>query len=101
MAPNRLTRGFLGVSGQDFAVRARREPECSRGGRMHHGLPGGLYASPGFCVNLDPDAHLAAVLRGHGVATLYMHDRDFRRFDFLTVHGPLDGHDAPRGCPSA
>lgn len=39
--------------------------------------------------NLVPDAHLAAVLRMHGVTTLYTHDRDFRKFDFLTVHDPL------------
>lgn len=39
--------------------------------------------------NLVPDAHLASVLRSHGVANLYTHDRDFRKFDFLTVHDPL------------
>jgi len=39
--------------------------------------------------NLVPDAHLAAVLSGHGVTTLYTHDRDFRKFDFLKVNDPL------------
>ena len=39
--------------------------------------------------NLVPDAHLAALLRLHGVRTLYTHDRDFRRFDFLDVRDPL------------
>lgn len=39
--------------------------------------------------NLVPDAHLATVLRTHGVKTLYTHDRDFRMFDFLTVRDPL------------
>ena len=39
--------------------------------------------------NLVPDAHLAALLRAHGVQTLYTHDRDFRRFDFLNVRDPL------------
>ena len=39
--------------------------------------------------NLVPDAHLAALLREHGVKTLYTHDRDFRRFDFLNVRDPL------------
>jgi toxin-antitoxin system PIN domain toxin len=39
--------------------------------------------------NLAPDAHLAAVLREHGVTTLYTHDRDFRKFDFLDVRDPL------------
>ncbi len=39
--------------------------------------------------NIVPDAHLAALLREHGVKTLYTHDRDFRRFDFLDVRDPL------------
>ena len=40
--------------------------------------------------NLVPDAHLAALLRLHGVGRLYTHDRDFRRFDFLDVRDPLE-----------
>lgn len=40
--------------------------------------------------NLVPDAHLAAVLRQHGVGTLYTRDRDFLRFDFLEIVDPLD-----------
>lgn len=39
--------------------------------------------------NLVPDAHLASLLRQHGVAKLYTHDRDFRKFTFLDVHDPL------------
>jgi toxin-antitoxin system PIN domain toxin len=39
--------------------------------------------------NLVPDAHLAALLREHGVRRLYTTDRDFRRFDFLEVTDPL------------
>ncbi len=39
--------------------------------------------------NLVPDAHLAAVLRQSGIATLYTHDRDFRKFAFLEVRDPL------------
>ena len=39
--------------------------------------------------NLVPDAHLAAVLRQHGVVKLYTHDKDFRKFDFLQVIDPL------------
>jgi toxin-antitoxin system PIN domain toxin len=37
-----------------------------------------------------PDAHLATLLRQHGVATLYTNDRDFRKFDFLTVRDPFE-----------
>jgi uncharacterized protein len=39
--------------------------------------------------NLVPDAHLAALLRQHGVRRLYTVDRDFRRFDFLEVMDPF------------
>lgn len=39
--------------------------------------------------NLVPDAHLAALLRQHGVKVLYTHDRDFRKFSFLDVRDPL------------
>ncbi len=40
--------------------------------------------------NLVPDAHLAALLRQHGVTTLYTNDKDFRKFDFLKVRNPFD-----------
>jgi toxin-antitoxin system PIN domain toxin len=39
--------------------------------------------------NLVPDAHLASVLRCNGIARLYTHDRDFRKFAFLDVRDPL------------
>ena len=39
--------------------------------------------------NLVPDAHLAVLLRQHGVRTLYTRDADFRRFDFLEVRDPF------------
>lgn len=40
--------------------------------------------------NLVPDAHLAALLRQHGVKTLYTHDKDFRKFAFLQARDPLN-----------
>ena len=40
--------------------------------------------------NLVSDAHLATVLRQHGVRRLYTADRDFRRFDFLEVRNPFE-----------
>lgn len=39
--------------------------------------------------NLVPDAQLASILIEHGVTTICTHDRDFRKFDFLTVRDPL------------
>lgn len=38
---------------------------------------------------LVPDVHQAALLRQHGVKTLYTRDRDFRRFEFLDVRDPF------------
>jgi len=40
--------------------------------------------------NLVPDAHLAALLRQHGVKTVCTHDADFRKFRFLDVLDPLE-----------
>ena len=39
--------------------------------------------------NLVPDSHLAALLRQHGVRTLFTHDRDFLKFPFLDVRDPF------------
>lgn len=38
--------------------------------------------------NLVPDAHLVALMRQHGVTTLWTHDRDFRKFDGIQVRDP-------------
>lgn len=40
--------------------------------------------------NLVPDAHLASILRQHGVSTLYTSNvEDFRRIGFPDAHNPL------------
>jgi uncharacterized protein len=39
--------------------------------------------------NLVPDAHLAALLKSHGVRVLYTRDRDFLKFPFLQVRDPF------------
>ena len=39
--------------------------------------------------NLVPDAHIATVLRQHGVRRIYTTDTDFRKFAFLEVINPL------------
>lgn len=36
-----------------------------------------------------PDAHLAALMREHGVTTIYTRDRDLRRFDGIRVQDPF------------
>lgn len=40
--------------------------------------------------NLVPDAHLATLLRHHGVNKLYSVDSDFRKFKFLKVINPFE-----------
>lgn len=35
------------------------------------------------------DAHIAALMRQHGVAAIYTRDRDFRRFDGIRVEDPF------------
>ena len=37
-----------------------------------------------------PDAHIAALMRQHGVSTIYTRDRDFRRFDGIRVEDPFE-----------
>jgi toxin-antitoxin system PIN domain toxin len=39
--------------------------------------------------NLVPDAHVAAILRQHGVKTFFTRDRDFLKFSFLDVRDPF------------
>lgn len=36
-----------------------------------------------------PDAHIATLMRQHGVGTIYTRDRDFRRFDGIKVEDPF------------
>lgn len=39
---------------------------------------------------LVPDAHIVALMAEHGVSTIWSNDRDFRKFDGITVRNPLD-----------
>ena len=36
-----------------------------------------------------PDAHVAALMRQHGVRVIYSRDRDFRRFEGIDVRDPF------------
>jgi len=46
--------------------------------------------------NLVPDAHLVALMREHGVSTIWSHDRDLRKFRGITVKDPFsEEHSAP------
>jgi toxin-antitoxin system PIN domain toxin len=49
-----------------------------------------LRTSGDHCRGNDvPDAHLAALMRQHGVRIIYTRDRDFRRFDGIEAHDPF------------
>jgi toxin-antitoxin system PIN domain toxin len=39
--------------------------------------------------NLVPDAHIVTLMRQHDVATIWSHDRDFRKFPGIKVRDPL------------
>lgn len=39
--------------------------------------------------NLVPDAHIVALMRQHGVSTIWSHDRDFRKFPGIRVRDPF------------
>lgn len=39
--------------------------------------------------DLVSDAHIAALMRQHGVTLIWTADRDFRRFDGLTARHPF------------
>jgi predicted nucleic acid-binding protein len=36
-----------------------------------------------------PDAHLATLMRQHGVETIYTRERDFHRYQGITVRDPM------------
>lgn len=38
--------------------------------------------------NLVADSHIAALMRQHGVSTIFTADRDFRRFPGITARDP-------------
>ena len=46
-------------------------------------------ATPQTRGNHVPDAHLAALMRQHGVAVIYTRDRDFRRYDGIDPRDPF------------
>jgi toxin-antitoxin system PIN domain toxin len=39
--------------------------------------------------NLVPDAHVVALMRQHGVSTIWSHDRDFLKFPGIGVRDPF------------
>ena len=47
------------------------------------------YSFAGIYGNLVPDAHIATILRQHGVRRFYTADTDFKKFDFIEVVNPL------------
>ncbi len=65
---------------------------CARQQNLEPGFLGVYRDVAGVCPvrgNLVPDAHLAALLRQHGVRTLHTRDADFRKFAFLESRDPF------------
>ena len=62
-----------------------------RGEREGEGFWGIFQTTAGQRVrgNAVPDAHIAALMRQHGVTTIYTRDRDYRRFDGIRVRDPF------------
>lgn len=46
-------------------------------------------AGPNARGNELPDVHVVALMRQHGVGTIYTRDRDFRRYEGITVCDPF------------
>lgn len=42
--------------------------------------------------NLVPDAHIVALMLHHGISTIWSNDRDFRKFEGITVRDPFAGN---------
>jgi toxin-antitoxin system PIN domain toxin len=40
--------------------------------------------------NLVPGAHVVGLMREHGVSTIWTNDRDFAKFDGITMRNPFD-----------
>ncbi|MBV8099351.1 MAG: PIN domain-containing protein [Verrucomicrobia bacterium] len=47
--------------------------------------------TPDLAGNILSDLHVAALMREHGLATIYTRDLDFHRFPFLRVIDPISG----------
>ncbi|HYZ74095.1 MAG TPA: TA system VapC family ribonuclease toxin [Chthoniobacterales bacterium] len=47
--------------------------------------------APDLAGNILSDLHVAALMREHGIATIYTRDVDFHRFSFLRVIDPMSG----------
>ena len=59
-------------------------------GERHAVILAGLVADvPQLAGNLVHDAHTAALMREHGIRTIYTRDTDFHRFPGLEVRDPL------------
>jgi uncharacterized protein len=50
--------------------------------------------------NLVTHAHIAALMRQHGVREIWTHDRDFRKFDGIIVRDPFAPALTARAAPS-
>lgn len=60
-----------------------------------------LHEVPGLAGNMLHDAHIAILMREHGIRTICTRDAGFHRFPFLDVVDPLTGVQDRRGARRA
>jgi toxin-antitoxin system PIN domain toxin len=75
-----LVEGLLASPGLRVLVATPRHAEVARAV---------IEETPGLAGNLSHDAHIAVLMREHGVRTIYTRDADFFRFPFLEPIDPV------------
>ena len=97
--------GYLRIVTHPAILPDARSPRRSRCGTSRRSWTGPTFARPARPTasgrssarrpatasrgNDVPDAHLAALMRQHGVRVIYTRDRDFRRFDGIEPRDPF------------
>ncbi|MCW3042893.1 MAG: putative conserved rane protein [Actinobacteria bacterium] len=77
------------IEGIDDLVRRPQIVVPGEGDRFWSGFRSVASSTPPRGV-LVPDAHVVALMHEHGVGTIWSRDRDFRKFDGVTVLDPFD-----------
>jgi toxin-antitoxin system PIN domain toxin len=77
------------IDGIDDLIRRPQIVVPGEGDRFWNGFRHVARSTPPRGV-LVPDAHVVALMHEHGVGTILSRDRDFRKFDGITVLDPFD-----------
>lgn len=90
--PGVLRFPLSGETAMEAVARLLSLPHVRTGGEREGFLQELAEATRGMSVRgkLFPDAHLVALMRQHGVTSIWTRDRDFRKFDGIRVVDPFD-----------